>query len=236
MKKLYCLTSIIFLATIVLYSNVSADRYKYLNKNKFPMDKNTCYSDFDTFWLGEARETWLDDVTIEFDHDNTASLCENILYICSEKFTVAYNKHIDDPEFDFDIYSYLRFCDKVATTEDNKLTYTFDGKPDKGYLWLNQKSQNLSVVARSSFNMTQYYNIKNPEVKVKFFWNYIRSSGSKGEKVRETRSFFEACGDGRIQKDKNEKCDDGINNGKPGYCDCNCKETKSKNSEIEMCK
>jgi len=234
-KKTY-FVAIILIIAILIYGTVFADRYNYLNKNKFPMDKDTCYTDFDTFWLGEAKEIWLDDVTIEFSDSNTASLCENTLYLCNEEYTKAYNKHIDDPEFEFDIYSYLKFCDKIATSKDNKMIYNFDSKPDKGHLWLNQNSQNLSVVACSSFNMTDYNDIENPEVKVKFIWNYIKSSGSKGTKKRETRSIFEACGDGKIQKEKNEKCDDGNNNGKPSYCDCDCKEIKSKNSEIERCK
>lgn len=77
---------------------------------------------------------------------------------------------------------------------------------------------------------------KNPTVKtkVKFIGKDINCKKFVDEGSTTTHLTF--CGDGVVQVDNGEKCDEGLNNGNPWHCDCECKGTVKNDSKGITCK
>ena len=168
---------------------------------------------------------------------------------CREPFTKELNaggiKSCDYVNF-FDKYIKTKefgekpICECVDNSEkenDSKVkTYNF---PDPYLVLSNDPKRdtaefNRTIIVRySNFSFQSLDDLRKSNsqavAETKFIYKY-------GPPYVEKSVFkFSYCGDGKIQKNEGEICDDGINNGKPGKCDCECKKiTKSDN--IEECK
>jgi len=242
--RLVLTVSKIFMLILFLYSSAFSTTETY---NPFYIKEmgHTYAPMCHALWAGNQGDNttfWIEKVIGEWHESNTAKLEWQAICLCDPSFKEYRNSSCN--AYDFKTGKIFKGCQCVRVNKE-KEEYTTPTIPD--IFMTNKKYYKDGICYEpEKFDMTlvviYLYSVfpepslknaqKNSNVTVETTWNYSQERGHFSVKSKSTKSF-EFCGDGKIQSDEGEKCDDGINNGKSGYCNCLCNDYLS-TDKIEL--
>jgi hypothetical protein len=235
-KTSVCLFSLTLLWSLFFYISVNASDktfqpYYISNINSANVPLGLCAA----FWAGNSdtpTTVWLTGVTGNFKNrnpskENTAQLTYQAICLCDSKFKsyrdtpckalTSPNCKCGDSNNDI-VHSYKPENGAYFLTSED---YTdSDGKIFRASEW----DQTVVVVyPYTAFPEPSLKNAqKNSDVTTETDWHYTNTLKAEGSITTKVTKPLQFCGDGSVQKDKNEKCDDGDDNGKNGFCNCDC--------------
>lgn len=215
---------VFLIISILIYSSshvYSADRVRYVENLKN-------YEDFQCHIFRNKtpdNPLWLTTPYGKFDSTDNIEIIALKMCMCNNEFT--YFK-ISCKAFTSPHCQCINFG-KVDNYKHKfkNMNGVFMGKwkdPETGKEKIYQSSFVVGFSYRLSSDAKIMY--KNPVVSTNVDWEWKwekRHQFFQTEHTVSNRQIeYKFCGDGKIQTEEGEKCDDGLNNGKIGYCNSEC--------------
>ena len=234
-RKMKTVLAILFLTILPLYVYSGDKTYEYYQQPGTKENYKICH----VFDAGKNQTVWLDRVESNFSGD--AKLAWQARCICDHTF-IPYREN-GCSAFDFNLGKSRDGCTCGKKSKSNINTFRFEDYKDKAIFlssaieynpYEDGKKYDKSIVIlypfRANIDIDNDSNKK--KVKIETVWIYDHDESLKTTSTLE----IQFCGDGETQAHEGEKCDDGQNNGKVGFCNSLCsgyvpKQTTSASAE-----
>ncbi len=195
----------------------------------------------------DSEVFYLDEINTEFVGDKHIAFDWQARCICDEKFRDEKLRSTPCKAYNFDTGKSFEGCTCGYSSDSEINTFTFDNFPSSAVYLSNLPKDNpndqfdmyydktVVVIYAFTVDPNSIADINNlPIASAKSTFKFKSPNRSKlSKKMEKSSAVFHFCGDGETQSNEGEKCDDGKNNGKVGFCNSVCSGYISKQTIVE---